>query len=109
MLAVCLTGSTVPGWAEPGGTPITDSARRLARQSASTHDGAAWQPAQRRRSGGAGALKGAVIGGFIGIAVGVYVAAFVSRDSGEPNFVLVLPPFIGFSIAGGYVGYQLSK
>lgn len=110
ILAMCLTGSTIPVWAEPGKTPITDSVNRLAKESSARYDRAKRQGQfTRPRSGAQGALKGAVIGGLIGFAVGVLVAEVAARDSGEPNFVLVLPPVIGFGVAGGYIGYRLSK
>jgi len=109
ILAVCLTGSTIPGWAEPGDTPIADSVKRLGKEPIPKHDRAEAQRQQTRRSAAQGALKGAVIGGLIGFAVGALVAEVAARDSGEPNFVLVLPPVIGFGVAGGYLGYRWSK
>ncbi|MGE0862549.1 MAG: hypothetical protein AB7P34_01505 [Vicinamibacterales bacterium] len=109
MFVVCLTGSTIPGWAAPGDTPIADSVKRLVRESTPKYDRAEEKAQQTRRSAAHGAIKGAVIGGLIGFAVGVLVAEVAAHDSGEPNFVLVLPPLIGFGVAGGYLGYRWSK
>jgi len=105
---VCLTGSTIPAWAQPGSTPIADSVNRF-RSAHIPKNLVETQPQQKRRSGVQGALKGAVIGGLIGFAAGVLAAEVAARDSGEPNFVLVLPPAIGFGVAGGYLGYRWSK
>lgn len=104
VLAVCLIGSTLPAWAQPSSTPLADSVNRLRNAHTPKTDLVETQPQQRRRSGAQGALKGAVIGGLIGFAAGVLVAEVAARDSGEPNFALVLPPVIGFGVAGGYLG-----